>query len=66
MAIFHDRFSVLRPFAGLKADGTAIDNSIDVLLKYKGLKPKDLYLEQFKIIGDINYGTCKKKPDLVA
>ena len=53
-----DTFSIWTDSRADKRNGTPVDILYGVLEKYNGLTSKDLYLEQFKIIGDIYYGTC--------
>ena len=52
MANIYDRFSDLSVFGVHIRNGTAVDIRLSYLKKYKGLRPKNLYLEQFKIIGE--------------
>ena len=52
MANIYDRFSDLSVFGIHIRNGTAVDIMLSYLKKHKGLRPRNLYLEQFKIIGE--------------
>ena len=52
LATGYDSFSDFPVFPPDTGNGTAVDIFLSCLKKHKGLTPKNIYLEQFKIIGE--------------